>query len=328
MSKVVTKMIYLFFIVILFLIELGYFKIADKYDIIDKPNHRSSHTRITIRGGGIIFPISIIIWFVYSGFQYPFFVIGLLIISTVSFLDDIKEFSKRWRLLAHLFAVLLVIIQFNLLALNGLLITVIFIFFIGIINAYNFMDGINGITGVYSFVCLLTLLWINKYQISFIENSLLWVTAIAVMVFNFFNFRIKATCFAGDVGSISIAFIICFFLLKLILQTQDVRYILLLAVYGVDSVFTIIIRLLKKENIFLPHRSHLYQLLANEHKYNHLLIAGMYGFVQLLINITIINSFKWGSCLVLVTYIFVLGVIYLILRLNLSKKQLSKTVNV
>ena len=113
------------------------------------------------------------------------------------------------------------------------------------------MDGINGITGGYSLILFLTLLWINKYQVQFVDESLLLVIIISLPVFNFFNFRKKAACFAGDIGSISMAFIVCFLLTKLIFKTAQPLYILLLVVYGIDAVFTIIIRLLKKENVFL-----------------------------------------------------------------------------
>jgi len=318
-------MIYLIFIIILLVAELAYFKIADKYNIIDKPNHRSSHTIITIRGGGIIFPISVLIWFICSGLQYPLFVTGVFIISLVSFIDDIKEFPKRWRLSAHLVAMVLVMLQLKLFALSYLLIVPFFVFFIGVINAYNFMDGINGITGVYSLVCLLTLFWINQTQIHFVDSALLGIVTIAIMVFNFFNFRTKAKCFAGDVGSISMALIICFLLLKLILQTNDIRYLLLLMVYGIDAVFTIIIRLIRGENILQAHRLHLYQLMVNECGYKHLWVALLYGAIQLMVNFLIIGYLNASKYYLLITMIVMLSLIYLIMRFLINNKKIIKT---
>ena len=140
-------MIYLLLIPLLFLIELVYFRLADRHNIIDKPNHRSSHSRKTIRGGGIIFPLAIIIWFIFSGFQYPWFTAGLFLISLVSFLDDLNNISRRLRLFAHLTAVALAFSQLEIFAANPWMLIPVFILFIGIINAYNFMDGINGING-------------------------------------------------------------------------------------------------------------------------------------------------------------------------------------
>jgi UDP-GlcNAc:undecaprenyl-phosphate GlcNAc-1-phosphate transferase len=232
-------LITLFFI--LFAFEFIYFKIADKYNIIDKPNHRSSHTQITIRGGGIIFPVAVLLWFIFSDFQYPFFVTGLLLISVISFIDDMKDISRRLRMLIHLLAVTLAFWQLHLFAISWIWVIPGYFVFIGIINAYNFMDGINGITGGYSTILFLTLLWINKYQVQFVDQNMLLIVIMGLLVFNFFNFRKKAICFAGDIGSISISFIICFLLAKLILKTTQPLYILLLLVYGLDAVFTIII---------------------------------------------------------------------------------------
>lgn len=317
-------MIYLFVIIVLFIVELIYFKIADRYNIIDKPNHRSSHTNVTIRGGGIIFPLSVLLWFFFSGFQYPLFVAGLLIISIVSFVDDLKDISRRLRLLAHLLAIMLVFWQLNLFAAN-LMLPAAFIIIIGVINAYNFMDGINGITGIYSLVTLLTLLWINNYQVSFVDNNLLYTILTGIIVFNFFNCRKKAACFAGDVGSISIAFIICFILIKLIMQTGNLSYILLLAVYGVDTIYTITYRLFKGENIFEAHRLHLYQLLVNERKLPHLLVAILYGLIQLLINFSLISIAGWGQLQTIGAFMLILTIIYAFLRNKISLHQLSKT---
>jgi len=318
-------MTYLFFITILFVSELVYFKLADKYNIIDKPNGRSSHSVITIRGGGIIFPISIMLWFFCFDKHYPLFVCGLLLISFISFLDDIKDFSKRIRLTVHLTAMGLVFLQLQLFNLNWIIILAIIVFFIGVINAYNFMDGINGITGIYSIVALLTLLWINIYQIYFIDTSLLIMTIIGLIVFNFFNVRTNAKCFAGDVGSISMAFIICFLLIKLIIQSTDLRYLLLLVIYGIDAVFTILIRLRRGQNIFLAHRLHLYQLLVNECGQKHLLVAVTFGSIQALVNVLIIITISQNIYVVMALTILPLVMIYLWLRLKISRRKLYKT---
>lgn len=317
-------MIYVLYLVLLLIIELTYFKIADKYNIIDKPNHRSSHAEITIRGGGVIFPFAVLLWFLFSGFQYPWFVAGLLLISGISFLDDVKDFSRGLRLLVHLLAMLMVFLQLGVFTLNWIYIPAVFVLLVGVINAYNFMDGINGITGVYSLVTLLTLVWINTYSIHFIDTSLLWGGVISLMIFNFFNFRKKAICFAGDVGSISMAFIICFLLVKLIFQTSDIRYILLLAVYGIDAVITIVLRLLKGENIFLAHRSHLYQLLVNERGFKHLTVAMLYGAVQTVINLVLIYTATINKYEIISILIILLSLIYFILRNVVKKANIYK----
>ena len=273
-------MYYLIILVLLFLVELFYFHIADKYNIIDKPNERSSHTRITLRGGGIVFYLGALVYFLTSQFEYPWFMLALTLVTVISFVDDIRSISQGLRLVFHFTAMGLMFYQWELFALPWWTVVVALIVCTGIINAYNFMDGINGITGGYSLVVLGTLAFINHRVVSFVEPGLIYTMLCAVLVFNFFNFRKRAKCFAGDVGSVSIAFIILFLIGKLIIDTEDFSWIVLLAVYGADSVLTIVHRLMLHENIGLPHRKHLYQIMANELKIPHVAVSLTYMVVQ------------------------------------------------
>lgn len=280
--------VYAIILVLLLGVELFYFKIADKCNIIDKPNLRSSHTSITLRGGGIIFLVSVWIWAAFFGLTYPWFLIGLTAIAGISFVDDVHCVPNRIRLVVQFIAMLLMFQDFGILNPESWwMIVIALILCVGIINAYNFMDGINGITGGYSLVVLLPLIYLNS-KLCFVENSLLIVVLMGVLIFNFFNFRKKAKCFAGDVGSVGIAFIILFALGKLILLTGDFTYILLLAVYGVDSVLTIIHRILLHENIGEAHRKHAYQLMANELKMPHVAVSIIYMGIQLVVSFGLI----------------------------------------
>lgn len=277
----------LFILVVLFILELVYFQIADHYDIIDRPNERSSHREVVLRGGGIIFTMGMWLWAMAYGFEYPWFLAGLTLIAAVSFVDDIRSLPDSVRLVAQFVAMILMMQDLGLLTWsNWWLVILALIFCVGTTNAYNFMDGINGITGGYSIAVLLPLLWLDTDPagIPFVKVPLLWVALLSCIVFCFFNFRPQARCFAGDVGSVGIAFIIVFVLGRLILQTSDVTYIMLLAVYGVDSVLTIIHRIMLHENLGEAHRKHMYQLLANELEWPHLYVAGLYAGVQLLIS--------------------------------------------
>ena len=268
--------------------ELFYFKIADKCNIIDKPNLRSSHTSITLRGGGIIFLISAWIWAAFFGLAYPWFLTGLTAIAGISFVDDIHSVSNRIRLIVQFAAMMLMFQDFGILnPEDWWMVVIALVLCVGIINAYNFMDGINGITGGYSLAVLLPLIYLNS-ELNFVENSFLVVVLMGVLVFNFFNFRKKATCFAGDVGSVGIAFIILFVLGKLILLTGNFTYILLLAVYGVDSVLTIVHRIILHENIGEAHRKHVYQLMANELKIPHVVVSIIYMCLQLVVSFGLI----------------------------------------
>ncbi|MBC7744686.1 MAG: glycosyltransferase family 4 protein [Flavobacterium sp.] len=279
--------IYIVFAVLLLAIEIFYFYLADRFDIIDQPNDRSSHTQVTLRGGGIIFPISVFIYSLYSGFEHQNFLLGLLCISLISLMDDVRTTSSKLRFVFHLLAVTFLFIQIGLFTIPFWMLVIAYIVVIGIINAYNFMDGINGITGLYSLVTIITLLYINQAEF-FIDNAMLIITSLALCVFLWFNFRHKARCFAGDVGSLSIAFIIIYLLSLLIIPNHEFLYILLLAVYGTDTILTIILRLGNRENIFEAHRSHTYQLLSNEKGMSQLLVSTIYAVAQLLINILVV----------------------------------------
>lgn len=314
-------MIYFFLFAFLIIAILTYFKIADHFNIIDKPNQRSSHTTITIRGGGIIFYIAALIYFIWSGFQYPIFFLGLTMMAIISFLDDIYTLSNKLRILVHLLAVSLLLYQLNLFQEPWHMLLIAIVLIIGIVNAYNFMDGINGITAAYSFVVLL-LLWIANLQINFIDTNYLHFITIGNLVFALFNFRNKAKCFAGDVGSVSMAFLLAFALFNLVLQTQNLIYLLFLAVYGIDVVITIAIRLFKGENIFEAHRSHLYQYLANEAGVNRLLIAAVYAVLQVAIGYTIIQAANWEiqkQILFAACLLIALGILYSLIRRYIVK---------
>lgn len=279
-------------LILLIVFELLYFQIAQKYNIIDKPNDRSSHTEITIRGGGIIFWAAATIYFIYSDYNSPYFFIGLSLVTFISFLDDIFTLPNRYRLPFQFLAIISILFEVDFFINPVGICALTIIIGVGIINAYNFMDGINGITGGYSLVVIGALWFINSYHIKFIDDEFFVFILIGLMVFNYFNFRKKAKCFAGDVGSISIAVIILFLLLKLIVREHNPIYILFLAVYGVDSVLTITHRLLLKENIFKAHRLHLFQVMVHTLKIPHLIMASLYMLVQAIICVIIIINLK------------------------------------
>jgi UDP-N-acetylmuramyl pentapeptide phosphotransferase/UDP-N-acetylglucosamine-1-phosphate transferase len=304
---------------ILFAFELVYFKIADHYNIIDHPNERSSHAEITIRGGGAIFLVAAI----FAATQHPAYwlpVVGILIIGAVSFADDILTLSNRVRLLFHLIAVTIMLFYLNVFHAEPFYVCVLlYIMVIGVINMYNFMDGINGITGTYSLVVLVGLQYVNLYKSPFIKTDMIWMPILACGVFLYFNFRKKAKCFAGDVGSVTIAFWIIMLMLRLIYLTGNWEYILFLAVYGVDSVMTIAHRLILKQNIFKAHRLHFYQLLANEHKIPHLLVSAGYALIQLMIILLVIFNVKLSATVIFSLAVIPLVFIYLLIKPGLMK---------
>lgn len=237
--------------------------------------------------------------------------LALTLITFISFVDDIRSTSQGLRLVFHFSAMALLFYQWGLFSLSWWWIIIALIVCTGIINAYNFMDGINGITGGYSLVVLGGLAYINASIVPFVEPVFIYTVLCGVLVFCFFNFRKKAKCFAGDVGSVSIAFILLFLIGKLIIQTGDFSWIILLSVYGVDSVLTIIHRLMLHENIGLPHRKHMYQLMANELKMPHVVVSGIYMAVQVIVIMGYMYFLNHGYIYLSCT-ILLLSIIYIV----------------
>jgi UDP-N-acetylmuramyl pentapeptide phosphotransferase/UDP-N-acetylglucosamine-1-phosphate transferase len=195
------------------------------------------------------------------------------------------------------------------------LIVVAYIFFVGVLNAYNFMDGINGITGLYSLAVLIALQYVNCQLVSFTDPDFITVAVLACLVFLFFNFRKRAKCFAGDVGSMGISFWIVTLLLQLIIKSHSIIWIFFLAVYGVDTVGTVLHRIYLKQNIFKAHRLHFYQILSNEKGISHLKVSFLYAIVQLIICSVIIYFYNHCKSLdwIIGVFIFlILSLIYLL----------------
>lgn len=282
--------IYIAIFISLLVLELLYFKIADRFNIIDKPNERSSHTRVVLRGGGIIFTISLWLWSIVYGFPYPWLLAGVTLGAGVSFVDDIRSLPDSVRLAVQFAAMLLVLREIGLLQWDiWYMVPVALIVCVGATNIYNFMDGINGITGGYSLSVILPLLLLNrKYE--FVDESLLVFAGLSLLVFCLFNFRKKAKCFAGDVGSIGIALILLFGIGRLVVQTGDVTWLLLLLLYGVDGCLTIIHRIMLHENLGEAHRKHAFQLLANELGIPHVVVSSIYMALQLAISLLAIYA--------------------------------------
>ena len=285
----------LIILVVLLISEILYFKIADRFNIIDKPNDRSSHSSIVLRGGGVIFAFSMFAWAVMMILQgdwntiqgYLPFLCGLLIVAVVSFVDDIKSLPGSVRLVTQFVAMVLMFWSIGILRWDMWMIVLIsLVVCVGATNVINFMDGINGITAGYSLAVLLPLIILNN-NLHFVDHSFLIVATIGVLVFCLFNFRPKgkAKCFAGDVGSISIAFIMLFAIGRLVVLTQDLTYLVFLLVYGVDGCLTICHRILLHENLGEPHRKHAYQLMANELKIGHVKVSLVYMVMQLAISL-------------------------------------------
>ena len=278
---------YLIIFALLLVCELIYFRIADKCNIIDKPNERSSHSTVVLRGGGIIFLIGVWVWSAFFGFPYPWFLGAVTLAAGISFVDDIRSLPDSVRLVVQFVAMGMMFYQLDMLHLDMWWVVILaLIVCVGASNVINFMDGINGITAGYSLAVLIPVLLMNQ-RLGFMEDSFLVVVILSVLVFCVFNFRErgKAKCFAGDVGSVGIAFIMLFAIGQLVMKTGDVTWLIFLLVYGVDGCLTIVHRILLHENLGQAHRKHAYQLMANELKMSHVKVSLLYMVLQLAVSL-------------------------------------------
>ncbi|MCA6041624.1 MraY family glycosyltransferase [Bacteroides thetaiotaomicron] len=316
-----TCLIYGIIFVILLALELAYFKIADKFNIIDKPNERSSHSTIVLRGGGIIFLLSLWIWSAFFGFQYLWVLLAVSLIAGVSFIDDIRSLPDSVRLVAQFIAMVMMFYQLDILHWDmWWIVFLALIVCVGASNVINFMDGVNGITGAYAMASLLPLALLNS-TIGFVDQSFIYVVILADVVFCLFNFRPKgkAKCFAGDVGSIGVAYILLFMIGSLVLATGDVTYLIFLLVYGVDGVLTICHRILLHENLGEAHRKHAYQLMANELKVGHVKVSSLYAIMQLVISLGFIYlcpETMAAHWIYLVSVIIILAIAYILFKMK------------
>lgn len=288
-------MIYCIEFILLLAIELLYFRLADKCNIIDKPNERSSHSSIVLRGGGIIFTLGLWIWAAFFGLTYPWFLVAVTLVAGVSFVDDIRSLPDSVRLVTQFVAMGLTLYELYCIPgqflenapwwMLSAFVVMGLIIFVGASNIINFMDGINGITGGYALASFVPLYLLNR-EMGFVEESLLVTMVLADVVFCLFNFRPKgrAKCFAGDVGSIGIAFILLFLIGRLVMQTGDVTYLIFLLVYGVDGCLTIVHRIMLHENLGEAHRKHAFQLMANELHVGHVTVSLLYMGLQLAVS--------------------------------------------
>lgn len=310
---------YVYIFLLLLVAELLYFRIAKKCNIIDKPNARSSHSRIVLSGGGVIFVFGLWLWAAFFGAAYPWFLAAVTLIAVVSFLDDVRSLPESVRLVAQFVAMGLMFYQLDMLHWEmWWWVIVALVVCVGASNIINFMDGINGITAGYALASLVPIYLLNR-ELCFVEQSLVQTVILADVVFCFYNFRSKgkARCFAGDVGSIGIAFILLFLIGRLVIQTFDVTYLIFLLVYGVDGCLTIVHRIMLHENLGEAHRKHAYQLMANELKIGHVKVSLFYMCLQLIVSlgfIFLVPNTQLAHWIYLFGAMLVLSVAYVVFK--------------
>lgn len=311
-------MFYLKYGLALLVLMLIYVWIARHYKIIDTPNQRSSHKSPVVRGAGVVFPLSLIVYKITFSHYYPNFIfvfIGAMLISMVSFLDDVKSLPVSIRFPVHIISVLLFMYGFDVFEHWPWWVSLgLIVIMLGIINAFNFMDGINGMTALYSLVAFSSFWYVIKYVKVMESTAFVNYGIVTCLVFMFFNFRKKAICFLGDVGALSLGFWIVAALGYIMFYKEPVfEYILFLAVYGMDTGFTIVQRIFNKENIFKAHRKHLYQKLVNEGEMGHLQVSTIYAVIQLMINMVVVFT-DWNIIITSLIILLPLSILYIIVK--------------
>jgi UDP-N-acetylmuramyl pentapeptide phosphotransferase/UDP-N-acetylglucosamine-1-phosphate transferase len=293
-----------------------------KRTVLDIPNERSSHKEPTVSGGGIIFVLAVLYWGFLFNHSAWLLISSVLLIGLIGFIDDRYSLHQGQRLFFQSLSVLMLLYYNGVFEFTYLYIGIGFVLITGWLNTFNFMDGINGISVIYA-ACVILGVFLFKESVSTIPVSLMYSVGISLIIFGFLNVRKKAVVFAGDLGSLSLGLILAYFILDLILTTGRWEFIIFLSVYGVDSVMTIVYRIIKGENIFEAHRNHLYQCLANELKISHVSVSLLYGALQL----TILTGFmiipaEMTSVYAIVTLI-ILVTMYILAKYIIHQKLLN-----
>ena len=316
---------YLVFFAVLMVVSLLYFRIARHFGIVDLPNHRTMHHGATIRGGGAVIPLAMIATALLLNFPGYYFIAGMLLVAIVGFVDDLKNLPGSLRFPFQVIAIVLILLDLNFLSIPWAALAVLVVVATGALNAFNFMDGINGLTVGYSLILVATLVFINSWIMPFTQSGLLDYYFIALLVFAFFNFRDKAVCFAGDVGSLSVAYVNIYLMLTLIYLSGQWIFVFFLSLYGIDTIFTIIQRLMNRENIFEAHNKHLFQLAVREMGFSHLQMTGIYMLIQLIVNVLIIFMLPLSVFYQVIALFLMLGTLslaYIFIKLKLLKKAI------
>jgi len=298
---------------------------AFRLGLIDLPNDRSSHSQPTPRGGGIGVLAVFIIFSLIIGISKSFWVPASLL-STVSFFDDRLGMSPRTRLFFQFFAAVIVISSTGFAYSNLYVLLPILTFFafyiVGTTNFYNFMDGINGIAGitgvvVFTLIALFTLIMGN-------QEVMLLSVCISAACLGYLPFNVpKARVFMGDVGSILLGFSFAAIVVKLSNNLSSFLCLaFFLSLFYADALSTLFIRWMKGEKLFQAHRSHLYQILANELSISHWKISLAYGLLQLIFGLVMIWAWRQGlSAQVIVILLFslvFLGISWLVRKVAIN----------
>lgn len=270
-------------------------------EILDLPNERSSHTKPTPVGGGLVIVIvslSLYVFFLsYNRYEIPWsYIIGALIVALISWLDDLFSVPVVLRFICHAFSAGIVIRalggfsnfyfpfvgEINLYYFATVL---LFFWIVWMINAYNFMDGIDGIAGLQAITASIG--WILVSYKSGLEITGLYAGILAASSIGFILLNWQpAKIFMGDVGSAFLGY--TFALMPLLAGKESpqkspaffIAAVLLLWLFVFDTLITVMIRIMQRRKIWEAHREHLYQKIIIR-GYSHQFVAILYGICSI-----------------------------------------------
>ncbi len=284
-------------------------RLALRYKILDNPNERSSHTRPTPLGGGLAIVVLVlamslgVININPTEWWRSFLYIALgAILALVGWRDDLFSLSANYRFLVQGLVATISILgmgyfrdvripllgEFNLGAL-GIIIT--FLWIIGMINAYNFLDGIDGMAGGVAVVAGVGWMILSAN----VHNPFVFWVALSISATSLGFLRHNwspAKIFMGDVASTFLGYSFAVLPLLASSQTGDALTVgtLLMWIVIMDTFVTFLRRLVKGENVFSGHRSHLFQQLVMG-GYKHWMISTLYIFLTALAGLL---SYEWS----------------------------------
>jgi len=316
----------LYILLFIFSFILTYFikNYAIKKSLVAEVNERSSHTTPTPHGGGVAIALT---WF--SGISYLYYIDNInnsfyfalmvgIIISVVSYIDDLVELSPKVRLITQAMSALLGLyflggfseMNFLYFSIENQIFTNVFAFLmiVWFINLYNFLDGIDGYAGSEA-------VFFGLASFFLFGDNIFLVLVASTLGFLLWNWD-KAKIFMGDVGSTLLGYNIAIFTIYYTNQESSnfLIWIILFGVFWFDATFTLWRRFKNKEELSKAHKKHAYQRLTQS-GLSHSRVVVLAMFLNIILFLLVYNSSN-----ILITFVLVITILYIALRIVDKKK--------
>ncbi|MEW9053536.1 MAG: MraY family glycosyltransferase [Neobacillus sp.] len=303
-------------------------KLAFKIGATDSPNHRKVHQNVMPRLGGLAIFISFMIGILLVNPDSPYhlaIVLGSIVILFTGMIDDIKEISPKVKLSGQIIAALIVVVmgdikvEFINLPFGGEIdfgifsIPITMIWIIGITNAINLIDGLDGLAAGVSTIALLTIAGMAAVMGNGYVMMIALILAVSTFGFLRYNFH-PAKIFMGDTGALFLGYMIGVLSLLGFKNVTFISLIIPVIILGVpisDTFFAIIRRLVNKQPLSAPDKSHMHHCLMRSgfsHRQAVLLIyamAAVFGLTAFIFS----QATVWGSLIVILALLITIELI-------------------